>query len=170
MIKTSSRMPPYRHSLAGTLLAAREAIMGQIRPYLREAGVTEQQWRVLRVLSDEGPLEPTRLAEVAMLHAPSVTRILKELGDRGFTRRERDPDDGRRSIVAISLLGHGLLDETSAHTIRVIDRLSDRFGRDRLSALLEELRAFAEFVPSDATGPSAERANGNAGNPGGDRR
>ena len=100
-----SGLPPYRQSIAGLLLAAREATMAPIRPKLRAADVTEQQWRVLRVLSDEGRLDIAALAASAMLHGPSVTRILKELGERGLIARDVDPQDKRRSIIAISEAG-----------------------------------------------------------------
>jgi Transcriptional regulators len=146
MADLPSRLPPYRHSLAGALLAAREAVMAPIRPLLREAGVTEQQWRVLRVLTDEGPLEPTGLAEAALLHAPSVTRILRELGDRGFTERRRDPTDGRRAIIAISPAGRHLVTETSARTLRLLNRYREEFGNERLAALQRELRELARTI------------------------
>ncbi|HEY1145665.1 MAG TPA: MarR family transcriptional regulator [Allosphingosinicella sp.] len=149
MADPSSRLPPYRHSLAGTLLAAREAVMAPVRPYLRDAGVTEQQWRVLRVLSDEGPMEPTGLADAALLHAPSVTRILKELGDRGYTERRRDPSDGRRAIIAIAPAGRNLVDETSARTLRLFEQYRARFGPDRLAALQRELRELTHSIGQD---------------------
>lgn len=146
MADNPTRLPPYRHSLAGTLLAAREAVMAPVRPYLREAGVTEQQWRVLRVLSDEGPLEPTGLAEAALLHPPSVTRILKELGDRNYIERRRDPGDGRRAIIVISPAGRSLVEKTSARTLGLFDQYRARFGHDRLAALQQELRELTQTI------------------------
>ena len=88
-----ARLPAYRISIAGTLLAAREAVMAPIRPELRAANVTEQQWRVLRVLADQGSLDAAALAAAALLHAPSLTRILKELTQRGLIARHPDPED-----------------------------------------------------------------------------
>lgn len=158
MAETASRLPPYRQSLAGALLRAREAVMAPIRPHLREAGVTEQQWRVLRVLADEGPVEPTGLAEAALLHAPSVTRILRELGERGYTERRRDPDDGRRSIIAISPAGRALVETTSARTFGLFDQYRARFGAERLAALQQELGAFARIVGGDTIFADADEA------------
>lgn len=146
------RMLPYRISLAGSLLAAREAVMAPIRPYLRDAGVTEQQWRVLRVLSDEGPLDFKTLADRALLHAPSVTRIIKELADRGLILRMVDEDDKRRSILSLTRLGRDLVVVTAQHTLDVLDTFGERFGRDRLATLRSELRAFAEAIGVEVTG------------------
>ncbi|HKT75789.1 MAG TPA: MarR family transcriptional regulator [Sphingobium sp.] len=137
---------PYRESLAGTLLAAREAVMAPIRPMLRDANVTEQQWRVLRVLVEHDSLDARSIASAALLHAPSVTRILKELLDRGLIERRVDPNDSRRSIVSISDAGHMLVKLTARHTVQVINSYSRTFGPERLTALREELRAFIEAI------------------------
>ena len=145
---TARRLAPYRKSLAGVLLAAREAVMAPIRPVLREAGVTEQQWRVLRVLADEGPSDPSRLAAAAILHAPSVTRILRELLERGLIERAGDPHDGRRSIVAISAAGEALVRRTAEHTLALLDSYAARFGAERLQQLIEELRGFTAAIGS----------------------
>lgn len=143
---------PYSESLAGTLLAAREAVMAPIRPALREANVTEQQWRVLRVLVDAGALEPTQLARMALLHAPSVTRILRELQDRGLVTRMTDTSDARRSVVTITQAGAKLVTLTARHTRKVLQEYETRFGADRLASLRQELMALTiaiEGVMSD---------------------
>ena len=140
------RLAPYRQSIAGTLLAAREAVMTPVRPILREAGVTEQQWRVLRVLVDEGPIDVSRLASSAMLWAPSVSRILRELTLRGLILRRTDEADRRKFIVEITKAGKALLDSTALHTLDVIARYADGFGSERLQTLLSELRAFTGMI------------------------
>lgn len=144
--KEPSALPPYRLSLAGTLLAAREAVMAPIRPKLREANVTEQQWRVLRVLADERAIDAQSLAAAALLHAPSVTRILKELGERGLIERRTDARDGRRSIITITRAGTGLLRDTATHTLKILDRYGQAFGHDRLEALMRDIAAFTASI------------------------
>lgn len=153
MPSSKPTLGPYRQSLAGTLLAAREAVMAPIRPMLRDANVTEQQWRVLRVLVEHDSLDARSIASSALLHPPSVTRILKELLDRGLIERSVDPNDSRRSIVSISDAGNMLVKLTARHTVQVINSYSKTFGPDRLTALRQELGAFieaiAEFAPKE---------------------
>ena len=153
MKSKASKLPPYRESLAGTLLAAREAVMAPIRPELRAANVTEQQWRVLRVLSDHATMDAQSLAAEALLHAPSVTRIIKELSDRGLIVRRADERDGRRSNIAITKAGQDLVNETAAHTRKLLKRYAKAFGAERLEALRQEIAAFTEsiacFAPKD---------------------
>ena len=140
------KLLPYRHSLAGTLLAAREAVMSPIRPMLAEAGVTEQQWRVLRVLDDAGSVDLKTLADSALLFGPSVTRILKDLVERGLVVRQTNPNDGRGAIVSLSAKGRALIEETAAHTIRQLNIYSRKFGDKRLKNLILELRALIAVI------------------------
>jgi homoprotocatechuate degradation regulator HpaR len=142
----SPKLPPYSASIAGTLLAAREAVMAPIRPHLREAGVTEQQWRVLRVLMDRDMIDISTLATMALLHAPSVTRILKEFAERGLIERHADSNDSRRSYITITQAGRDLVNGTAEHTVVCLRAYSEAFGHERLEALLKELAAFSQSI------------------------
>lgn len=135
------RNPPYRNSIAGTLFRAREAVMEPLRPILREADVTEPQWRVLRVLASEGELSSSTLSEEALLHAPSVTRILRQLELRKLVVRYVDEADGRRTIIAITPRGRKFVDRVWAAIVEVIDSYSNSFGKKRLQKLMSELDA-----------------------------
>jgi homoprotocatechuate degradation regulator HpaR len=146
MTRGKGRLPPYRQSLAGTLLRAREAVMAPIRAVLRAANLTDQQWRILRVLGDEGPWEPSGLGTASILHAPSVTRILRELAERGLIVREKHGQDGRRSIITISSEGRALVESVSSRTIEILADYQHRFGTERLKALQQELIALAHAI------------------------
>jgi len=151
--KFSTGLRPYPSSIAGSLLAAREAVMAPIRPHLRDANVTEQQWRVLRVLADADTLDAGSIAEQALLYAPTVTRILKELGDRKLIERRIDPQDGRRSIISITAEGERLVAATAAKTKILLGAYAEVFGEERLQAFIAEAQAFASalggFRPKD---------------------
>lgn len=142
----AKKLVPYRNSLAGALLAAREAVMAPIRPMLAEAGVTEQQWRVLRVLNDLGPVELGMLANSALLFGPSVTRILKEMVQRGLVIRQPNPKDGRGAIVALSASGRALIEETASHTLQQLNHYTRSFGDRRLKKLISELQALIAAI------------------------
>lgn len=154
-------LAPYPNSLAGTLLAAREAVMAPIRPCLRAAGVTDQQWRVLRVLSAGGPIDAGQIARLALLHPPTVTRILRELMHRGLLSRETDARDRRRTVITVTEAGLALVRETASHTAVVLQRYEQAFGAQRLASLMSELRAFsaalAPFSSPDDEGPEEAR-------------
>lgn len=154
MSKTKSEeLPLYHQSIAGSLLAAREAVMAPIRPHLRNAGITEQQWRVLRVLNDNGVLEAGAVARNALLYAPSVTRIVKDLQQRGLVDRQTDPDDARRSRISITAQGKGFVQETARETRKLLDIYDEAFGSERLNAFRQEALELAKCLQKFAPDP-----------------
>jgi hypothetical protein len=56
-----------RRNLPLLMLQAREQVIGRFRPLLNANGVTEQQWRIVRLLLDTGPLEPNQIGEMCNL-------------------------------------------------------------------------------------------------------
>jgi len=88
--ETAVRRVPMREfsrSLPMSLLRAREAVMRHFRPSLRNHGLTEQQWRILRALASIDAIEVTELAHVAFLLGPSLSRILRDLEARHLIER-----------------------------------------------------------------------------------
>ncbi len=113
--------------------------MGPIRKMLVDAGVTEQQWRVLRVLNEEGPQEPTHIADRACLLLPSLTRILQKLEIKGFIMRNAHPCDKRRQIVEITPKGQQIIRDNIQITRHLADDLRAKLGPERHETLLDLL-------------------------------
>ena len=113
--------------------------MGPIRGLLTDLGITEQQWRVLRVLDEGGPMEPTRISEQACLLLPSLTRILQKLDEKALIRRQPDKIDRRRQIVQITARGARLIEENLAHNQAVLEDVRDQMGPERYDLLLDLL-------------------------------
>jgi homoprotocatechuate degradation regulator HpaR len=130
------------------LLRAREALMVRFRPLLAVHGVTEQQWRVLRVLQESGPLDASELAVRACVLAPSLTRMIKSLEDRCFIKRTRDSADGRRALLSITATGLDFIALVIPHTQAVYAEIVQRYGPERIEHLIDMLNELA------ATGPN----------------
>lgn len=128
-----------RASLPMSLLRAREAVMSHFRPMLDRHGVNEQQWRVIRVLGEAGVLDASEVAERANILAPSLTRMIKAMAERGLIERSRDEGDGRRVMLSIAPAGKALLRAVSPDSARIYEALEARFGHDRVEELLELL-------------------------------
>jgi homoprotocatechuate degradation regulator HpaR len=132
-------IPSTNRSLPIALLRARERVMGPIRAMLSDVDITEQQWRVLRVLQESGPLEPTRISEQACLLLPSLTRILQKLDEKGMVRRKQDKTDRRRQIVQITKKGAALIEANLDHSLALLDQVRAQMGPERYDALLDLL-------------------------------
>ena len=143
---TIRKLPPFEQSLAAVMLGAKESVIAPMRSKLRDYNITEPQWRVMRVINDRGATDATGLAEVGLLHAPSVTRILKELEERKLVVRESDVNDRRRTLVALTPDGREIVKDISRHVLRVMRDYSERFGSQRLEKLVTELRALSAAI------------------------
>ena len=141
-----------RRSLAIGLLKAREAVMSHFRPILADHDVTEQQWRVLRVLSEAGMLDATEVAEKAFILAPSLTRMLRSLEERNLITRHKDKDDGRRVLLTLSPAGRAVIDEVMPDSRRVYADIDARFGAGRVEELLNMLEELAALKLDGKTG------------------
>ncbi|MFW8369141.1 MarR family transcriptional regulator, partial [Klebsiella pneumoniae] len=82
------------------LLYARETLMAHFRPILHAAGVTEQQWRGLRTLSEVGAMEPNQIARSCQILSPSLTRMLAGMEEQGLIKRVRSNADQRRQEIS----------------------------------------------------------------------
>lgn len=122
------------------LLRARETVMGPIRLMLTGAGVTEQQWRVLRVLAENGVMDPTALSEASCLLLPSLTRIVNYLEKQNLVTRARHQTDGRRFLLEITPLGNALIASNIPHSNEIYAALEKQFGPDKMEQLLDLLQ------------------------------
>lgn len=132
-------MRPFSESLPMALLRTREAVMRLFRPGLRSRGVTEQQWRILRALADQGHMEITALADATFLLAPSLSRILPDLEKRRLIGRRQVDTDLRRSVVSLQPEGLRLIAEHAPYSEQMYARIAKRFGTVQLTELLELL-------------------------------
>jgi homoprotocatechuate degradation regulator HpaR len=130
-------------SLPIALLRARETIMAQIRPLLACHGITEQQWRVLRVLDEASPLDASELALRACVLAPSLTRMIRSLEERRFITRGRDMADGRRTLLSISPAGSAFIALVGPESRALFARIKDCYGADRIEHLIDMLNELA---------------------------
>ena len=122
-------------SLPMLLLRAREAAMVKFRPLLRDHGLTEQQWRVLRVLATGKPLDAGELAERSTLLGPSLTRIIKSLERDGLVRRSLDPADQRRAVIALTQSGQDKYHQVSPNSEHLYQEIEQQFGAKNLKHL-----------------------------------
>lgn len=113
--------------------------MGPIRALLSGAGLTEQQWRVLRVVQEDGPIDPTQIADKACLLLPSLTRILQKLEEKQLISRQRDKEDRRRQVVRIAPAGEKVIADNIEASLELMNRTRAKMGADRYEALLDLL-------------------------------
>lgn len=132
-------LPPTSRSLPIALIRAREGVMLPIRDMLSETGITEQQWRVLRVLAEFGKMDAKTLANRSSLLFPSLTRITVTLRKKGLVTQTRDNIDRRRQFIEITASGQKLIEKHTAQALEIVEGFKDVLGDDNYEKLLDLL-------------------------------
>jgi homoprotocatechuate degradation regulator HpaR len=130
-----------RRSLPIALLRAREAIMAKFRPMLARHDISEQQWRVLRILGEYGELDASQLAERALVLGPSLTRMIKTLSKTKLIAKRSDKTDGRRSLISITPKAIALIQEITPESAAIYSDIEKKFGVEQVEQLLDLLEA-----------------------------
>jgi homoprotocatechuate degradation regulator HpaR len=131
------------------LLKAREAAMARFRPMLRDKGLTEQQWRAMRVLAQYEDIDATELARRALLLPPSLSRILQFLGRERLIERTQDPEDHRRSRFRLTDKGAGLCTAIAPESEKLYAQIEAEFGGRELAQLYALLNRFYSTIAPD---------------------
>ena len=122
-----------------TLLRAREAVMKEFVPSLREQELSAQQWRVIRALQYHGDMDITELCEECHLLKPSMSRIVQNLCSRSIVARRSNKQDKRRTTLALTPVGIDLFHKITPHSIDRYQSITDRFGEEKLDQLYKLL-------------------------------
>ncbi|MCA0044822.1 homoprotocatechuate degradation operon regulator HpaR [Celeribacter litoreus] len=121
------------------LLRAREVVMERFRPMLAANDVTEQQWRVMRVLEEAGETDASFLANKACILAPSLTRIMRTLEARGFLQSHRDKTDGRRMLITLTEEGRAFIRELAPQSAEIYASIEEKIGCENIDTLLDQI-------------------------------
>ena len=138
-----SNTPFIHRNLPRLLLEAREAVMVHTRPSLREHGLSDPQWRVLRVLGEHADeaagVETGRVAREAFLLGPSLTGVLTRMERDGLIERKRCPKDARRTVVRATAQGLAKVQAISQTIEAHYAWMEQELGKTKLKAMYELL-------------------------------
>ena len=130
-------------SLPMLLNRSLDAIMPPYRDLFQEFGVTEQQWRVLRVLWEQKHLTSAQISILTLLPSPSLVGILDRLEKKELVKRLRSSSDRREINITITDKGRELQSEVLPKVKKIQDQikviLTDCEWRE-LNKSLEKIR------------------------------
>src|SRR5882757_5534822 len=155
-------MPPksrklHHRNLPLLLMQARERVISYFRPILNAHGLTEQQWRIVRVLLEVPALEPRQIGELCAISSPSMAGVLERMEQGGYITRRRVEHDQRRVLVALTPksreLAASMAPDIDATYRRIEEKLGAQFSAHFhvvLDHVLEQLPAESEVSQSGA--------------------
>jgi DNA-binding MarR family transcriptional regulator len=137
-----------------SLIRTADLLARDIGDQLKDYGISETQYNVLRILRGAGP-DGHPCSEIGarlITRDPDVTRLLDRMEKRGLATRSRDAADRRVVTIRITPEGLALLDELDG--IRRVDELLGHLGPARLEQLIELLAAVREGVAAVTPAPT----------------
>ncbi|WP_119011534.1 homoprotocatechuate degradation operon regulator HpaR [Vibrio superstes] len=135
-------MTKYEDSLPLQLIRAREITMEYFRPILASNDITEQQWRVMRILDVKGEIDFTTLSQESSILSPSLTGIINRLEKLEYVEKRKCAHDGRKTYIHLTDKAEHLVEQLRPQIENQYVALKQRVGADKyaqLSQLLNDL-------------------------------
>ncbi|MEB0138070.1 MULTISPECIES: homoprotocatechuate degradation operon regulator HpaR [unclassified Undibacterium] len=133
-----------KRNLPQLFLKARAQLMAHFRPILAKFGLTDQQWRILRVLDEHGRLESRELCELCQISSPSMAGVLKRMEESALICRGSFSGDQRRLVITLAPQGDALMAEIAPLIEQQYAYIEQSFGTDQIEQLLSVLEAFCQ--------------------------
>lgn len=125
---------------------ARDAMATQMRSIFDPYELTDPQWRVLRLLSIVDEIDAADLAARAFLLGPSLSRIIRDLSERGLLARRASEDDARRFLHSITPAGMKLVREIVPQFDPLYERIERELGIKNLQHLNATMERLAKIL------------------------
>jgi homoprotocatechuate degradation regulator HpaR len=153
MAKRSAANRLQHRNLPLLLLQARERVIGHFRPILHAHGITEQQWRIVRVLLEVNALEPREIGELCGISSPSLAGVLERMEHAGLVLRRRMERDQRRVQVSLTARSRAMAARMAPQIDATYGRLEKQLGKVFVRQLHDGLdRVMANLPPAPGTG------------------
>ncbi|SDX64461.1 MarR family winged helix-turn-helix transcriptional regulator [Roseicitreum antarcticum] len=131
----------------------------ELSAVFREAGhpVSPEEWAILLVLWKQSPQTPGALADVTTKDRTTITRLIDAMVRKNLVSRSEDPDDRRRSVVAVSAHGVAMQEDLVRLAQGLINRALTDIPADDIETTTRTLRAMTENLLVPAQSASGQR-------------
>ena len=133
-------------NLPHRFLEARESLMEHFRPIINHFGLTEQQWRILRALDEQGQMEPREICQMYRFSSPSMAGILARMEEIDLITRSRILGDQRRVLIHLSDKGLDTLSRIAPLIDLQYSYIEQSYGKNIFTDLFKVLDEFTELA------------------------
>jgi DNA-binding MarR family transcriptional regulator len=139
--------------LPALLARASRLISGEFHRVVNAKGFNVSEWRVLASLAGGEPMSVGRLAEMAVMKQPTVTRVLDRMEERGHVKRLASDGDRRVTLVRITPSGARLVGGLIPLALEHERRVLEPFGLARAAQLKATLKRMIDLHEGSADLP-----------------
>lgn len=150
-------MTSFENSLPMILNRTQDAIMPRYRELFARYDLTEQQWRVLRVLWASTKVTSAELSARTLLPAPSLVGILDRLEKKELVVRLRSSTDRRVVHVTATPLGKSLEVEVRPFVSEIDTDIRSTVTEDEWNTMQNILEKIATQTAAQSTKKAASK-------------
>jgi len=151
----------------GTLAAAvRRRLKHVVGTRLAPHNLTLQQFWVILVLLEQGPMSLHPLGQKVWMDDPTASRVVKAMVGRGLLLAEPDPTHGRRILISLTPGAlplaqelQLLAEEIKAGLVAGLDPDQRAALRSGLMAMITNLDDMLDAIPASGSGDAAVAAS-----------
>ena len=130
----------FSRSLPMMLYQALDVLLPKFRRIFNEHGLTEQQWRILRVLWEHKKIALGKLSDLTLIPSPSLVGIVDRLEFSGFITRDRSKKDRRVVYVLATKKGREMEKKVMPRVLDTYNEIRASFEPDEWDQLIDSLK------------------------------
>ncbi len=142
----------FSRSLPMMMYAALDVVMPPFRVIFRDFGLTEQQWRVLRVLWERDRMTLGDLSSATLISPPSLVGVVDRVIALGLIKKTRSVVDRRVVHIAVTRKGRKLEDKVTPRVDAAFTQLRTTLDPKTWDALIRGLETLAAAHGAAAQG------------------
>ena len=101
--------------------------------------LTPEQFLLIDLLWNQGPLSQQELADQLQKDKTSVTKLVDAIERKGFVVRQQNPTDRRSNTIILTELANSLKDDAKVKGISILDKMLTGISDEELCAFLNTL-------------------------------
>ena len=135
----------FSQSLPMMLYRALDEILPKFRYIFNEFSLTEQQWRILRVLWEHDRITLGRLSDLTLIPSPSLVGIIDRLIKANLVSRERSNSDRRMIFVVATREGRKLEAKVMPRVNEIYKEIKEPFSKRQWGQLIDGLNQISHL-------------------------
>jgi len=124
-----------------------DTVIPLYRKVFKEHGITEQQWRILRVLWEINECTSAELAKKTLLPSPSMVGIIDRMSAKNLVSRNRSEQDRRIVHVSLTDKGRTLQDKLMPQVDAIYEQMMSRCDDEAWQVMINTMQTIIDTNP-----------------------
>ena len=131
---------PVENHLSYALAAAHRSLTQTLSERLKKHGIQIEAWRILEFLDNGERLTMGRLAELALINRPALSKLVDRMVADGMVHRQIATSDQRQINLLLTAIGKKRMKQIRQEIVEQEDEMLSRIGAVQQKELVAALR------------------------------